>query len=62
MGTSSVAYEIAVFEQEEEKVKAVGEFVHVFVERGSRRPSVHGMSDGVRKGLQRLMSREESKL
>ncbi|KAG9528744.1 Thioesterase/thiol ester dehydrase-isomerase, partial [Aureobasidium melanogenum] len=38
LGKSSVTYEIGVFERGVEEVKAVGEFVHVFVDRESRRP------------------------
>src|SRR5579862_3965997 len=33
LGTSSVTYEIGVFERGVEEVKAVGSFVHVFVDR-----------------------------
>ena len=53
LGKSSVTYEIGVFEGEE--VKAVGEFVHVFVEREGRRPRSEGMLEGMRTGLGRLV-------
>jgi acyl-CoA thioester hydrolase len=55
LGKSSVTYEIGVFEQGQEDVKAVGEFVHVFVEREGRRPAKAGMSDDLKKGLQQLV-------
>lgn len=54
LGKSSVTYEIGVFEQGQEEVKAVGEFTHVFVERQSRRPGKDGMSNQTREGLGKL--------
>lgn len=58
LGKSSVTYEIGVFERDVEGVKAVGEFVHVFVDRESRRPRSEGMSDSMRKGLGALEVKE----
>jgi acyl-CoA thioester hydrolase len=55
LGKSSVTYEIGVFEQGHDEVKAVGEFIHVFVDRESRRPGASGMSHELKTGLQRLM-------
>lgn len=55
LGRSSVTYEVALFEKGEEAVKAVGELVHVFVERATQRPSVNGMSSRMREGLERLV-------
>lgn len=55
LGRSSVRYEIGVFEQGSEDVKAVGEFVHVFVEREGRRPVAGGMLGGLREGLEKLV-------
>lgn len=54
LGKSSVTYEIGVFERGVGEVKAVGEFVHVFVDRESRRPRADGMSEEMRTGLGRL--------
>lgn len=54
LGKSSVTYEIALFEKDVDEVKAVGEFVHVFVDRGTGRPAASGMNDDLRKGLQRI--------
>lgn len=59
LGKSSVTYEIGVFERGEDAVKAVGEVVHVFVEREGRRPSVEGMTKGLREGLRRLLVDEQ---
>lgn len=55
LGKSSVTYEIGIFERGVEKVAAVGEFVHVFVERESRKPRAQGMLDGMREGLGKLL-------
>ncbi|HTE63680.1 MAG TPA: thioesterase family protein [Solirubrobacteraceae bacterium] len=38
VGTSSVRYELAVFKADEEEPAATGWFVHVFVDRATRRP------------------------
>lgn len=38
LGTSSVRYEIGLFAGDEETASAQGHFVHVYVDRGSRRP------------------------
>lgn len=58
LGKSSVTYEIGIFERGVEEVKAVGEFVHVFVDRESRRPRAEGMLLGMREGLKRLLNDE----
>ena len=55
LGKSSVTYEIGVFERGQEEVKAVGGFIHVFVDRESRRPGKDGMNEDLKKGLQELM-------
>lgn len=63
LGKSSVTYEIALFEKGVDKVKSVGEFVHVFVDRTTSRPSANGMNDEMRRGLERLLvSADRSKL
>jgi acyl-CoA thioester hydrolase len=38
LGNSSVRYEIAVFRNEQDTASAVGEFVHVYVDRATNRP------------------------
>jgi acyl-CoA thioester hydrolase len=37
-GTSSVIYQLAVFRREDVEPSAVGRFVHVYVDTGTRRP------------------------
>ncbi|KAF2026870.1 Thioesterase/thiol ester dehydrase-isomerase [Setomelanomma holmii] len=55
LGKSSVVYEIGVFERGQDDLKAVGEFIHVFVDRESRRPGKSGMADELKAGLERLV-------
>lgn len=57
LGKSSVRYEIALFEKGVDKVKAVGEFVHVFVDRDTRRPAATGMNTSLRAGLSKILLR-----
>jgi acyl-CoA thioester hydrolase len=54
LGRSSVTYEIALFEKGVEAVKAVGEVVHVFVDRSTGRPAPAGMNSKLREGLERI--------
>jgi acyl-CoA thioester hydrolase len=39
LGNSSVRYEVGIFREEEESASAQGHFVHVYVDRASRKPS-----------------------
>lgn len=54
MGKSSVTYEVALFEKGVEGVKAVGEFVHVYIDRAKGRPTERGMSAELRRNLERI--------
>ncbi|KAJ1326378.1 acyl-CoA thioester hydrolase [Microdochium nivale] len=56
LGRSAVTYEVGLFEKGDGdgKVKAVGEFVHVWVERATKRPSPAGMVTVLREGLEKL--------
>jgi acyl-CoA thioester hydrolase len=56
LGKNSVTYEIGVFERGQEEVKAVGEFIHVFVDRETRRPGHSGMGEGLKNGLGLLVA------
>lgn len=60
LGRSSVTYEIGVFEQGIEEVKAVGEFVHVFVKREGMKPTGNGMPEQIRKGLKILYDESQA--
>ncbi len=57
-----MTYEAAVFEQGVENVKAVGKFVHVIVDRNTGRPAAAGMDEAVKKGLEKILSIEATKL
>ena len=55
LGKSSVTYETAIFEQGSDDVKAVGEFIHVYVEREGRRPAKDGMPAKMKEQLSQLV-------
>lgn len=55
LGKTSVTYEVALFEKGVPEVRSVGEFVQVFVDRPTGRPAVSGMSDEMRRGLERIL-------
>ena len=52
LGRSSVRYETALFRNDEALASAVGEFVHVYVDRASGRPVP--VPDAIRAALQAL--------
>lgn len=52
LGTSSVRYEVGIFRQGETLAAAQGHFVHVYVDRGSRRPTP--LPEGMRNLLQSI--------
>jgi acyl-CoA thioester hydrolase len=53
LGRSSVGYEVGLFPRGEAEVAAWGSFVHVFVERATRRPAP--IPDRIRAALARLV-------
>jgi acyl-CoA thioester hydrolase len=62
LGKSSVTYEIGVFEQGVEEVKAVGQFIHVYVERDTMKPGAQGINSRIREGLAALSVESKAKL
>jgi acyl-CoA thioester hydrolase len=52
LGNSSVRYEIGIFRNEEERAAAQGHFVHVYVDRETRRPA--GLPVETRKALEKI--------
>jgi acyl-CoA thioester hydrolase len=52
LGNSSVRYAIGLFSERDETVAAAGEFVHVFVDRTSRKPVP--IPDGIRRALEQV--------
>jgi acyl-CoA thioester hydrolase len=55
LGTSSVRYEIGLFRQGDTAVAATGHFIHVFVDRASRKPTP--IPPRIRAALERLVVR-----
>ena len=53
LGTSSVRYELALFDEDADQPAATGWFVHVFVDRSTRRPTPP--PDALRAALERLV-------
>ena len=62
LGKSSVLYEVGIFEQGHEEVRAVGGFVHVFVQQEGRRPAKEGINKRTREGLEEILAKESVKL
>ncbi|MEM8994234.1 MAG: thioesterase family protein, partial [Acidobacteriota bacterium] len=52
LGTSSVRYGIAIFKGGDEEAAAHGHFVHVFVDRATRRPA--GIAGQLRRALETI--------
>ena len=59
LGKTSVEYEVGIFEQGHEDVKAVGGFMHVFCDQDTGRPMPQGMSREIREGLERILCDDE---
>ncbi|MCJ1465760.1 hypothetical protein MMC07_004379 [Pseudocyphellaria aurata] len=62
LGKASATYEVGVFERGKEDVRAVGGYTHVFVEIGTRKPALGGMSVETRKGLEKLLPPSKPKI
>lgn len=60
LGKASVTYEIGLFVRGDDKVKAVGELTHVFVDRETGRPAEKGLSGELRKELETILFRDVS--
>lgn len=58
IGSSSVTYEIALFEKGVESVRSVGEFIQVFVDRETGKPNARGMDSTLRAALERILIQE----
>ena len=56
LGNSSVRYEVGIFRNDEETAAAQGHFVHVYVDRESRRPAA--LPTEMRAALERVLVRE----
>ncbi|EME87909.1 uncharacterized protein MYCFIDRAFT_62598 [Pseudocercospora fijiensis CIRAD86] len=59
LGKSSVMYEVGIFQDGEEEIKAVGGFVQIWVERKSNKVKGEGVPSHVRKQLLPLLKGSE---
>ncbi|WP_334190206.1 acyl-CoA thioesterase [Noviherbaspirillum sp.] len=57
LGNSSVRYEVAIFRDDEERASAQGHFIHVYVDRDTRKPSA--IPDAMRQLLQTIQVPEQ---
>ncbi|KAL6709257.1 hypothetical protein ACN47E_001664 [Coniothyrium glycines] len=59
MGTSSVMYEVGIFQRDDPAVKAVGGFVQIWVHRATNRATPAGIPAGIRAQLSLLLAGPE---
>ena len=52
IGTSSARYEVAIFAADDDRARAQGHFVHVYVDRATRKPTA--LPAALRSALQRI--------
>ncbi|KAK5085220.1 hypothetical protein LTR05_004500 [Lithohypha guttulata] len=60
LGKSSVVYEVGVFQQGEEKVKAVGGFTQIWVKREDNKVDSEGVPRHIREEMAKLVNSEDS--
>ena len=54
LGNSSVTYQVALFKRSDESLAAIGHFVHVYVDRKTRKPRT--IPDAFRKELNKILT------
>jgi acyl-CoA thioester hydrolase len=59
LGKSSIMYEVGVFQESSEQVKAVGGFIQIWVERASNRVTEEGVPAWVKDPLKPLLKGSE---
>ena len=59
IGNSSVMYEVAVFQEGEDQVKAVGGFTQIWVDRATNKVTKEGVPRSIREPLGPLLSGSE---
>ena len=59
MGKSSIMYEVAVFQEGSEQVKAVGGFIQIWVEKASNKTLQEGIPKSIKEPLKPLLKRGE---
>jgi acyl-CoA thioester hydrolase len=58
LGTSSVRYEVSIFREDEQTASAQGHFIHVYVDRITRKPT--SIPENMRTLLQSIQVQEDS--
>ncbi|KJY02392.1 thioesterase family protein [Zymoseptoria brevis] len=59
LGKSSLMYEVGVFQEGEEQVKAVGGFIQIWVLRKTNKPTGEGIPAYIRKEVEKLLKGSE---
>ncbi len=54
LGTTSVEWEVGIFEEGHDEVRAVASCIHVFVDKKSNRPLPNGMPTEIRTALEKI--------
>lgn len=62
LGKSSVMYEVGVFQAGEEKVKAVGGFIQIWVDRATNKVDDIGVPKHIREELVKLVNSDDSEV
>jgi acyl-CoA thioester hydrolase len=55
-------YEVGIFQQGEEKVKAIGGFIQIWVKRKDNRPDSEGVPAHIREELVKLVNSDDSEV
>lgn len=61
IGNSSVMYEVAVFQEGEDQVKAVGGFTQIWVDKATNKVTKEGVPRSIREPLGPLLSGSEQR-
>lgn len=62
LGKSSVMYEVGIFQRGDEKVKAVGGLIQIWVKKSDNRPAEDGIERHIREELVKLVNSEDSEV
>lgn len=62
LGKSSVMFEVGIFQEGEEKVKAVGGLIQIWVKKADNRPTEEGIPKYVRVELMKLVNSEDTEV
>lgn len=62
LGKSSVMYECGIFQRGDEKVKAVGGMIQIWVKRSDNRPAADGIEPHIREVLEKLVNSDDAEI